>query len=180
MRWKCSKCLAIVSEPHWGLRTQPPHSLHSAGHTMLVPCQRSHIIWGFCCHSRKCLNSPYRLILSIKSLTGMPNARGPGCRTLVYKRLFGAVEHVKRNALTCSKLVRQTDTLYTYVECVDIRWPEIYKIWSEIWGCPQQKGGPKALEFWTNFEQFREYLPSETRHHRTENGVANCNLSCAI
>jgi len=43
--------------------------------------------------------------------------------------------------------------------------------------------GPKASNVWDKFqttsELDREYLRNETRYRGTENGIANCNLSCA-
>ena len=60
----------------------------------------------------------------------------------------------------------------------------IYKTQSEIAPPPQKKKfGGQNIKIWAKFrttsEVDRAYLRNKTRHRRTENGDANCYLSCA-
>ena len=65
------------------------------------------------------------------------------------------------------------------------RWPELVKLGQKFVALPPPKknGGPKTIKIWDKFRttslRDRQYLQKETIHPRTENGVANCNLSCA-
>jgi len=62
------------------------------------------------------------------------------------------------------------------------RWPGFIKLGQKFEPLPKNLTAWNIQicdKFWTTSKLDRKYLLNETRCHRTENGVANCNLSCA-